>query len=192
MLEKNDVLAFGAALAAVLFCSTALAQARDAGAPSAMSHAVASDSAGRAPYARIILAGALPGAGNVTADARAGMRRVPCPELRFSSGALQGRGGGRPQRSALRSVARWASVAVAAAAGGLAYRFEQDARSAYDERNRAYERYRGAYTSVDVAHWREIHDDAGKRGDSAARKRDICWGVAGAGLSVGVSLWVWR
>jgi len=97
----------------------------------------------------------------------------------------------RARNARIRAGFRWTSLGIALVSAGVAYKFDRDAKSAYDERNAAYEKYRQAYTSAEVNYWRQVLDDAEKRGDRAASKRNILYGVAGAGFSIGVVLWVW-
>ena len=86
----------------------------------------------------------------------------------------------------------WVSLAAGLISATYACKFDVDARAEYDDRNRAYARYQGAYTSEHVHHWREQHDDAEHRGDAAVRRRNVASGIALACFGLSLSLWIWR
>jgi len=96
----------------------------------------------------------------------------------------------RARNARIKAGFRWTSFAVGIIAAGVAYKFERDAKSAYRERDDAYAQYKAALTTADATHWRQVHDDAAARGDSAARKRNVFYGVAGGTFGLSIVLWV--
>ncbi len=83
---------------------------------------------------------------------------------------------------------RWVSLAVAAVAAGIGYRMNMDAKAAYDERMTVYREYQVEKDRPEVARLRGEIDAAAARGDAAASKRNIFYGIASAALSIGILL----
>ena len=90
----------------------------------------------------------------------------------------------------MKRTARWVSLGAAVVAGGLAYKYNSDAQSAYDEASEAHVGYRDATTTADAAIWRAQIVDADDRGDSAASKRNALFAVSGGLIGLGVTLCV--
>jgi hypothetical protein len=83
------------------------------------------------------------------------------------------------------------SFACAAVAAGVAYKFNVDAQSAYDEGDAAYREYQQALTTEDAVIWREAFTKADARGDRTVDKRNLMLGIAGAVFCVGVAFTIW-
>ncbi len=94
------------------------------------------------------------------------------------------------RRATMKRTARWVSLGAAVVAGGLAYKYNSDAQSAYDEASEAHVGYRDATTTADAAIWRAQIVDADDRGDSAASKRNALFAVSGGLIGLGVTLCV--
>ena len=97
----------------------------------------------------------------------------------------------RARNARIKVGVRWTSLACAVVSAGVAYRFERDAKSAYDDSDAAYARYRAATTTADAARWRGEAEDAAARGKSAARNRNVLCGIAVGAFSISVVVWVW-
>ena len=110
------------------------------------------------------------------------------PYVRLS--ARRPQNGDASDGTAARSGA-WVSLAAGLISASLACKFDVDARAEYDDRNDAYVRYQGAYTSEGVHYWRDLHHAAERRGDAAILRRNLASGVALAGIGVGLALWIW-
>jgi len=91
----------------------------------------------------------------------------------------------------MKRTTRWTSFACAAFAAGVAYKFNVDAQSAYDEGDAAYREYQQALTTEDAVIWREAFTKADARGDRAVDKRNLMLGIAGAVFCVGVAFTIW-
>jgi hypothetical protein len=96
----------------------------------------------------------------------------------------------RMRNARIKSRARVITFALGVVAAGIGAKWGVDASSAYDERNTAFENYQSATTSTTAAYWRDKHTSAEQRGDSAARKRNVSFGAAGALLGASIVLTV--
>ena len=95
----------------------------------------------------------------------------------------------RAQR--VKGIVRWTMLGVSALAAGIGYVYNGDAQDAYDERLDLYGVYTPATTTASAVSLRDQATAAGERGDSAATKRNIFYGIAAAGLTVSVALTIW-
>jgi len=92
------------------------------------------------------------------------------------------------RKTSVKSTFRWLSLAVGVAALGVGYKFNRDAKGAYDEAQSAYASYRYATNTNDAISYRWDVNDALERGRRAAKKRNIFYGIGGAGLTLGIIL----
>jgi len=91
-------------------------------------------------------------------------------------------------RAQMKAGFRWISLGVAVVAAGIGYRFNRDVASAIKERRAAYDDYLKAITTQDAVARRKVFEDATNRVHGAALRRNVFYGVAGAGLGVGIVL----
>ncbi len=96
----------------------------------------------------------------------------------------------RMRNERIKARARWTTLVVGVAAAGFGAKWALDASSAYGDRDDAYANYQNATTTATAIQWRTAYENADRRADSAAKKRNVSLGAAGALLGVSVVLTV--
>jgi len=96
----------------------------------------------------------------------------------------------RMRNERIKVRARWTTLVVGLAAAGFGAKWGFDANHAYDDRETAYTNYLSATTTATATQWRTAYENADRRGDRAAKKRNVSLGAAGALLGVSIVLTV--
>ena len=96
----------------------------------------------------------------------------------------------RMRNERIKARARWTTLAVGLAAAGLGGIWARDANAEYENREAAWANYQSATTTATATQWRTAYENADRRADSAAMKRNISLSAAGALLGVSIALTV--
>jgi hypothetical protein len=97
----------------------------------------------------------------------------------------------RERKTKMKRWVRLVSLGVGMAAAGVGYKYDRDAEDAYDLRETIHSEYVTAVTTTSVENLRRQADIAESRGNSAAKKRNVFYAIAGSSFGISFVLFAW-